>query len=399
MITQKLDNFMIWVGTQIFFGKPALEHLPEGIGRFGKRVLIVYGGGSIKKNGVYDTIVNTLNENGIFHCEVSGVQPNPKVDVIRKGIAIGKENKVDVVLAVGDGSVVDTAKAISLGCSTDCDIMDAIKVNGGNILSDKVLPTLCVLTLPATGSEMATGAVFVGDDGKKTSFHGPYIRPRVSFLNPEFTFSLPEKQTKAGSADIWSHIIESYFSNEKCAYLQARTAEGMMKTLLKYVPIALKEPENYEARANIMYCGAWGNNGYIVKGNYVSWSVHMLEQPLNDRFHITHGEGLAIITPHWLRWAKRPENLYRYVDFGVNVFGIDPSLPEEVIAEKGIEALEHYFFEVLKMPRRLRDLGVTDDCFEECCEIFNDAGMRAYQADAFVPLTQEAGVEILKAAY
>lgn len=397
MITQKLDNFMIWAGTQIFFGKTALEHLPEGIGRFGKRVLIVYGGGSIKKNGIYDKVVNTLDANGIFHCEVSGVQPNPKLDVVRKGIEIGKENKVDMVLAVGGGSVIDSAKAIAVACYADSDVSDVIKV--GSISSDKVLPVLCVLTLPATGSEMATGAVIVGDDGKKTSFHGPYIRPRVSYLDPEFTYSLPAKQTKAGAADIWSHIIESYFSNEKCAYLQARTAEGMMKTLLKYVPIALEDPENYEARANIMYCGAWGNNGYIVKGNYVSWSVHMLEQPLNDRFHITHGEGLAIITPHWLRWAKRPENLYRYVDFGVNVFGIDPSLPEEEIAEKGIEALEHYFFDVLKMPRRLRDLGITDDCFDACTDVLEEPFMKAYQADAFIPLTKEAGIEILKAAY
>lgn len=398
MITQKLDNFMIWVETQIFFGKTALEHLPEGIGRFGKRVLIVYGGGSIKKNGVYDKVVNTLDENDIFHCEVSGVQPNPKVDVIRKGIEIGRENKIDVILSVGGGSVIDTAKAIAVACYADCDVMEAIKVNGGNILSDKVIPVLCVLTLPATGSEMATGSVFVGDDGKKTSFHGPYIRPRVSFLNPEFTYTLPPKQTKAGAADIMSHIIESYFSNEKCAYLQARTAEGMMKTLIKYVPIALEEPDNYEARANIMYCGSWGNNGYIVKGNYVSWSVHMLEQPLNDMFHITHGEGLAIITPHWLRWAKKPENLYRYVEFGVNVFGIDPSLPEDEIADKAIEALEHYFFDVLKMPRRLRDLGVTADAFDACGNVFLDPVMSAYQADAFVPLTKEAAIEILNAA-
>lgn len=399
MITQKLDNFMIMVGTQIFFGKPALEHLPEGIGRFGSRVLIVYGGGSIKKNGVYDQITDILDANNIFHCEVSGVQPNPKVDVIRNGVEIGRENNVDVVLAVGGGSVVDTSKAIALSLYAGCDIMEAIKVNGGNILSDKVVPVLCVLTLPATGSEMATGAVFVGDDGRKVSFHGPYVRPRVSFLNPEFTYSLPAKQTKAGSADIWSHIIESYFSNEKCAFLQARTAEGMMKTLLKYVPIALAEPDNYEARANIMYCGSWGNNGYIVKGNYVSWSVHMLEQPLNDRFHITHGEGLAIITPHWLRWAKKPENLYRYVEFGVNVFGIDSALPDEEIADKAIEALEHYFFDVLKMPRKLRELGVTPDAFDACGDVFLDPGMKAYQADAFVPLNKEAAIEILNAAY
>lgn len=403
-MTQYLDDFMIWVPTQIFFGKTALDHLAEGIKRFGgSRVILVYGGGSIKKTGLYDKVVKILDDNGIFHCEVSGVQPNPLASKIDEGLRIARENKVDFVLAVGGGSVIDSAKGIAGAYYFDGGVMDLMAhLNGKPLETDKVLPTGTILTLPATGSEMATGNTFVNDyveKHTKAGFHGPYIRPRVSFLNPEFTYSLSKKQTVAGVSDIMSHIFESYFSNEKGAYLHARTAEGMLRTLIKYTPIALEEPDNYEARANIMYTGSWGNNGYIVKGNYVSWSVHLLENPLNERYNITHGEGLAILTPHWMRWAKRPKNLYRYVELGINVFGIDAGLPEEEIADKTIEAVENFYYNVLGMPRRLRDLGIDPACFEDCASRFDTPTTISYQSMGFVPMKVADAVEIYKAAY
>ncbi len=397
-IDNSLDNFMIWVSTQIFFGKTALEHLPEGIDRYGKRILMLYGGGSIKKNGVYDQVTSILKENGYFVVELGGVQPNPRVSLIRKGIEIARENKVDMVLAVGGGSVIDSAKGIACGYYYDGDIWD---LAGQTVSTDKVLPVLCVLTIPATSSEMATGSTWLNDTivpHKKAGAHGPYVRPRVSYLNPEFTYTLPARQTAAGVSDIMCHIIESYFSNEKRAYLQARTAEGMMKTLIKYTPIALEEPDNYEARANLMWCGAWGNNGIIVKGNYVSWSVHGLENSINEACDNIHGEGLAVLTPHWLRWAMNDDNIYRYVDFAVNVFGVDPTLPEREIAEQGIKKLEE-FYDKIGMPKKLGELGAKYEDIEKYAERFNIPSTIAYQDGAFVPIRFNDAVEIYKSAF
>ena len=179
---------------------------------------------------------------------------------------------------------------------------------------------------------------------------------------------------------------------------QARTAEGMLKTLIKYTPIALAEPDNYEARANLMYCGSWGNNGYIVKGNYVSWSVHGLENAINEACDNIHGEGLAVLTPHWMRWAMRDENLYRYVDFAVNVFGVDPSLPQREIAERGIQALEA-FYEKIGMPKKLSELGAKYEDIGKYAERFNLPNVKSYQDGAFIPIRYDDAVEIYKAAF
>lgn len=391
-------DFMICVPTQIFFGRSALENLADGVKKYGNRVMLVYGGGSIKKNGIYDKVTGILSDNDIFCCELAGVEPNPRVSLLKKGIAIARENKVDAVLAIGGGSAIDTAKGIAGAYYHDGDFWN---LAGANILSDKVLPVLTILTLPAAGSEMATGCTWVNDEVTphiKSSFHGPYIRPRISYLNPEFTFTLSKRQTAAGVTDIMSHIFESYFSNVKGAYLHARTAEGMLKTLFRYAPIALEQPDNYEARANIMYCSSWGNNGLIVKGNYVSWSVHLLENPINEQYDCTHGDGLAVLTPHWMRWALREENRYRYVEFGVNVLGIDSSLSAAEITEKAIAAVEDFFYNTLGMPRRLRDLGVQAEDLANYAKVFQEPICEAYQKEAFVPIDVQGALEIYKSA-
>ena len=397
---QNMDEFMISVPTQIIFGKTALQYLAGAVKQFGSRVLLVYGGGSIKKNGLYGEVVRILDENGLSHCEISGVQPNPRVSLIKKGIALGRESKVDVVLPIGGGSVIDTAKGIAGGFYYEGDFWD---LAGKNITSDNVLPVITILTLPAAGSEMATGCTWVNDEitpHVKTSFHGPYLRPRVSLLNPEFTYSLPPAQTAAGVMDIMSHIIESYFSNEKRAFLHARTAEGMMRTLVKYAPIAMAHPDDYEARANIMYCSSWGNNGLIVKGNFVSWSVHLLENPINEQYDTTHGAGLAVLTPAWLRWALRPENRWRYAECGVNVFGLDASLPEQELAEKTIGAFAEFFHKTLGLPATLRELGpVKSEDFPAYAQTLMTPGLIEYQGEAFVPMDDKSAVEIYKRAY
>ena len=402
-MTQKFDDFMIWVPTKIFFGKKSLDHLAATIKEYGNRVLLVYGGGSIKENHLYDTVINILDSNDIFHCELSGVQPNPLASLIDEGLKIARDNVVDLVLPVGGGSVIDSAKAIAGAYYFDGGVIDFMNsLEGKPVETEMVLPTITILTLPATGSEMATGNTFVNDyvmPHIKAGFHGPYIRPRASFLNPEYMASLSAKHIAAGVSDIMSHILESYFSNEKESFMHARIAEGMLKTLIKYTPIALECPTDYEACANIMYCSSWGNNGYIVKGNYVSWSVHLLENPLNERFNVTHGEGLAILTPHWMRWAKRKENIYRYVELGVNVFGINPLMPDNDIADRCMEAIENFYFDIMRMPRRLRDLGVDKAAFEECAEKFARKETIDYQSMAFVPIAPSDALDIYNAAY
>ena len=396
---QSLDEFMIQVPTQIFFGKTALNDLAEGIMQFGNRVMIVYGGGSIKKIGLYDEVIEILDKNGIFHCEIGGVQPNPRISLIEKAIEIARENRVQVILAVGGGSVIDSAKGIAGGYFYEGNFWD---LAGKNITHDRVLPVLTILTLPATGSEMATGCTLVNDHVEphiKMGFHGPFVRPRISYLNPEYTYSLSKKQTAAGVMDIMSHIFESYFSNEKRAYLQARTAEGMLRTLFKYTPIAFEEPDNYEARANIMYCSSWGNNGLIVKGNFVSWSVHGLENRINELYNTTHGDGLGVLTPAWMRWAKKPGNLYRYVELGVNVFDIDKNLPDEEIAELTIAKVEDFIQNVMGLPKNLRSMGVKEEDIPYMASVFSQPGKIEYQSEAFVPISVEGAIEIYKMAY
>lgn len=396
---QNLDEFMIQVPTQIFFGKTALNDLAEGIKQFGNRVMIVYGGGSIKKIGLYDEVIEILDKNGIFHCEIGGVQPNPRISLIEEAIEIARENRVQVVLAVGGGSVIDSAKGVAGGYYYEGNFWD---LAGKNITHDRVLPLLTILTLPATGSEMATGCTLVNDHVEphvKMGFHGPYVRPRISYLNPEYTYSLSKKQTAAGVMDIMSHIFESYFSNEKRAYLHARTAEGMLRTLFKYTPIAFEEPDNYEARANIMYCSSWGNNGLIVKGNFVSWSVHGLENRINELYNTTHGDGLGVLTPAWMRWAKKPENLYRYVELGVNVFDIDKNLPDEEIADLAIAKVEDFIQNVMGLPKNLRSMGVKEEDIPVMAQIFSLPSKIEYQSEAFVPISVEGAIEIYKMAY
>lgn len=398
-----MKDFWIWVPTKIVFGETALDGLADGVKQWGKRVLLVTGGGSIKKMGLHDKVTKTLKDNDIFYVEYSGVEANPKVSHLRKGIEFARENEVDVVLAVGGGSVIDEAKGIAVGYHYDGDIWDlSTELNQkGAAVDTPVLPVLTVLTLAATGTEMATGCNWTNDTVTpyvKRGLHGPDVRPKISFLDPRNTYSVSRFQTAAGTADVLSHVFESYFSNVETAYMQARVAEALMKTLMKYGPIAMEEPENYEARANLMYCSSWGNNGYVVKGNLVAWSVHALEHELTAYNDTTHGEGLAILTPRWMRWVIEDESkIWRFVELGVNVFDIDPSLPDKEIALKTIEAVEDFFWNKLELRSRLRDLDIEEDKLEMFAQQVDKK--LGYLANGYRPLTAEAIREIYKASY
>lgn len=357
-----MQNFMYHIPTKVHFGRGEIGKLAEEIKAWGTRVLLVYGGGSIKRIGLYDRVVGILNENDIPFMELGGVDPNPRVTSVEEGVKLCREHKLDVLLPVGGGSVIDCAKLIAAGTLSGSDDMWGIVT--GKAAIGKVLPVITVLTLAATGSEMDTSAIITNlETQEKTGPSNPGMRPKVSIMDPEYTFTVSRKQTAAGTADIMSHALEVYFNNNKGAFLQSRFAEAVLKTCVAYGRRACEKPEDYEARANLMWAGSWAINGLLTKGSPVGWSVHAMEHELSAYYDIVHGEGLAILIPHWLRHMLREDNVWKYVEYGVNVWGIEESLPDMEIAERAIEATGKYFRD-MGLPETLRDVGVDDSRFE-----------------------------------
>ena len=323
-------NFNIHLNTNIHFGKGQINKLGKDIIKYTDRLLLVYGGGSIKKNGIYHAIVAELNKYGIHFEELAGVDPNPRIESVREGIKLCRENNLGGVLAVGGGSSIDCSKVIAAGVKYEGDpwglVLDRKKVVDA-------LPIFTVLTLSATGSEMNSGAVISNmTTNQKLGTGMPGITlPKASVLDPEYTYTVPAKQTAAGTADIISHTFENYFTNVEGGYLQARFAEAILKTCFHYGPIACQEPDNYEARANLMWASSWAINGLISGGTANNWSVHPMEHELSAYYDVTHGVGLAILTPHWMRYVLNDATLDNFVDYGVNVWGIDPSMDLSLI--------------------------------------------------------------------
>lgn len=357
-----MQNFMYHIPTKVLFGRGEVSKLGDEIKAYGSKVLLVYGGGSIKKIGLYDTIVNILNENEIPFMELSGVDPNPRVTSVEEGVKICRENDIDVILPVGGGSVIDCGKLIAAGTRSGSDDMWGIVT--GKVPIKEVLPVITVLTLAATGSEMDTSAIISNmETEEKTGPSNPGMRPKVAIMDPEYTFTVSKRHTAAGTADIISHVLEVYFNNNKGAYLQSRFAEAVLKTCIEYGHRAYNTPDDYEARANLMWAGSWAINGLLTKGAPVGWSCHAMEHELSAYYDIVHGEGLAILVPHWLRHMLKEENLWKYVEYGVNVWGIDPSLPEMEIADKAIEATADYF-KAMNLPSTLREVGIDESKFD-----------------------------------
>jgi len=357
-----MKNFNYSIPTKIFFGKNKIKVLAGEIKNYGSKVLLVYGGGSIKKSGLYDKITGILKTNDISFWELPGVDPNPRVTSVRKGVEICRENEIELILAVGGGSSIDCAKVIAAGYYYEGDAWDIV-LSPSKI--KKVLPIATILTLAATGSEMNANAVITNFDTKEKLGTGhPAMKPKFSILDPTYTFTLPVKQTAAGTADITSHIFEVYFSSTKEAFLQNRMAEAMLKTCINYGPIALKDPENYEARSNLMWTSSLAINGLISYGKETEWSVHAMEHELSAYYDITHGVGLAILTPHWMKYILNDSTLDKFVEYGVNVWGIDEKVDKYVIANKAIEKTREYY-NSLGIPSSLSEVGINEEKLEE----------------------------------
>lgn len=351
-----MNNFIFQNPVKVYFGENQLCHLGEELYKYGKRVLLIYGGGSIKKNGLYDAVAKEITDAGMELYELSGIDPNPRVDSVRKGAQLCKEHNIDVLLAVGGGSTIDATKWIAAAACVEHDSWDFFSKWAP---VKKALPIVTVLTIAATGSEMDPGGVISNPETKeKIGRVEEVLFPKASFLDPTVTYSVSKYQTACGAADMMSHIMEVYFNMEPDLYMLDSFMEGMMKTIIKYAPIALKEPDNYEARANLMWTSSWAINGFVVGGKRQAWSCHPMEHELSAIYDITHGLGLAILTPRWMEYCLDEATVSKYVQFGVNVFGIDANQEPMEIAKQGIRKLSEFFFDTLGLDDTFTKVGI-----------------------------------------
>lgn len=382
-----MNNFRFHAYTDIRFGKGQIDTLPSILSLYGKKVLLVYGGGSIKKIGLYDKVKELIKDFNIT--ELSGVEPNPRITSVREGAKLCKENKIEVVLAVGGGSVIDASKVIAGAANYDGDAWDLV-INPEKI--SKVLPIVTVLTLSATGTEMNRNAVISNmETNDKFGTSSEDFIPAASICDPEYLYTLPNIQTVAGTADIMSHVYEQYFQKNNSAFLADSISEGILKTCIKYCPIALQEPNNYEARANLMWASTLALNGLPSSGKGGAWTCHPIEHELSAYYDITHGVGLAIITPRWMRYILNDETVDKFCAYAENVWNITDKDKYEA-ANKAIDVTEQ-FFKDCGIPMRLSEVGIDDSKFDIMAEKAVKYGTLSY---AYAALKKEDVINILK---
>ena len=360
-----LGDFSYSNPTKLYFGKNALDGLKEELPKYGKNVLLVYGGGSIKKNGIYDNVAAVLRECGKTVYEDAGVMPNPTVEKLYEGVKRARDAKADFILAVGGGSVCDYAKAVSISVNCKEDPWDRYYIRFEDVAPDcKIIPVGCVLTMVGTGSEMNGGSVITNHAQKLKIGHvfGDNVFPKFSVLNPEFTYSLPKYQMTAGFFDIMSHILEQYFSggdDNTSDYI----AEGLMRSLVHSSEIAVKNPTDYEARSNIMWTATWALNTLIAKGKTTDWEVHMIGQAIGAHTDATHGMTLSAVSVPYYKFIM-PYGLKKFVRFAVNVWGVSPvGKTDETVAEEGLQAMEAWMRRI-GLVMNISDLGVKEDMLD-----------------------------------
>lgn len=353
-----MENFAYYTPTKVVFGKDEEKNVGKLAKDFGaKKVLIHYGGGSAVRSGLIDRIKTSLTEENIAFVELGGVKPNPRLSLIYEGIKLAKENGVDFILAVGGGSVIDSAKGIGYGVANP-DIEDVWDLYIGKRKTQKCAPIGVILTIAAAGSEMSSGSVVTKEDEQlKRSYGCDNARPKFAIMNPELTYTLPKYQIACGVVDIMMHTMERYFSPVGNLELTDKIAEGLLKTMLKYGKLSLENPNNYEARAEIMWASSLAHNGLTGCGGIGDWSTHQLEHDLGGVYDIAHGAGLAAVWGSWARYVYK-ENPRRFAQFAENVFGIEKVGTDEEMAIKGIEAMENFYKEI-EMPISISETGIN----------------------------------------
>ena len=355
-----LGNFSYSNPTKLYFGEDSLNYLNEELPKYGKNVQLAYGGGSIKKNGIYDKVMEILKANGKNVFEDGGVMPNPTVEKLYEGVKIAREHKADLILAVGGGSVCDYAKAVSISVHCEEDPWEKYYLRMENV-DNEIIPVGCVLTMVGTGSEMNGGSVITNHETKLKIGHvfGENVFPKFSILNPTFTFTLPKYQMTAGFFDIMSHILEQYFSGEDDS-TSDYIMEGLLKSLIHSSRTAIKNPADYEARSNIMWIATWALNTFGAKGKTTDWEVHMIGQSIGAYTNATHGMTLSAVSLPYYRFLL-PYGLQKFKRYAVNVWDVNPDgKTDEQIAEEGLFCMESYMKE-LGLVMNIRELGVTEE--------------------------------------
>ncbi len=354
-----MKDFNYCAPTRVIFGKNTELEVGKALKNAGAtRVLMQYGGGSIKKSGLYDRVVKAIRDEGIELFELGGVQPNPHLSLVRKAIEIVREQKIDYLLAVGGGSAIDSTKATAVGAVYDGDVWDFYC---GKAVPKKAMPVGVVLTIPAAGSEGSNSSVITNEDGWiKRGLGCDLTRPAFAIYNPELTYSLPAYQTAAGATDIMAHIMERYFTNEPDVDMTDRLCESVLKTIIRQAPVAVKEPDNYVARAEMMWASTVAHNDFLSCFRVGDWSSHQLSHELSGMYDATHGAALAVAFPAWMTYVYK-HDVQRFCRFAVEVMGVEMDFfhPEET-ALKGIAALRA-FFKSIGMPTTLSELGVPED--------------------------------------
>lgn len=372
-----MENFAYYTPTKVVFGKDEEKNVGKLAKEFGaKKVLIHYGGGSAVRSGLIDKIKTSLTEENISFVELGGVKPNPRLSLIYEGIKLAKENSVDFILAVGGGSVIDSAKGIGYGIANP-DIEDVWDLYIGKKKTQKCAPIGVVLTIAAAGSEMSGGSVVTKEDEQlKRSYGCDNARPKFAVMNPELTYTLPKYQIACGVVDIMMHTMERYFSPVGNLELTDKIAEGLLRTMIKYGKLSLENPHNYEARAEIMWASSLAHNGLTGCGGIGDWSTHQLEHDLGGVYDIAHGAGLSAVWGSWARYVYK-ENPKRFVQFAENVFGIEKIGTDEEVAIKGIEAMEN-FYKDIEMPISISETGInlSDEDVEMLAEKCSNNGTR-----------------------
>ena len=382
-----MTNFTYSIPTVVHFGQGQIQKLGAEIAARARKVLVVYGGGSVKRNGVFDDAAEQLKSHGIPWVELPGVEPNPRVATVREGVRLCREEGLNGVLALGGGSAIDCAKGIAAGFYYDGDPWD---LSAKKLTPERALPIFAVLTMAATGSEMDDIAVISNPEtNEKESFAGPCCYPAVSILDPTYTYTLPAFQTAAGTADIMSHTFENYFSPIEDNYLADSLAEAILRSCIKYGPKAIQTPDDYEARANLMWNAAWAINGFLNMGKPVAWSVHRMEHELSAFYDVTHGAGLAILTPNWMRYVLNERTEGRFARYGTAVWDLDAALPARRLAEAAIERTRT-FFTSMGLPATLSEIGIGPEHFREMARKARIGGFDS----TFVPLSVEDIVKI-----
>ncbi|WP_178897268.1 iron-containing alcohol dehydrogenase [Bacillus altitudinis] len=361
-----MENFIYYNPTKLMFGKGQLDGLKSELARYGKRVLLVYGGGSIKKNGLYDKVISALNEAGADVFELSGVEPNPRLTTVQKGIDICQNENIDFLLAVGGGSVIDCTKAIAAGAEYDGNVWDIISKK---TTAQKALPFGTVLTLAATGSEMNPDSVITNwETNEKYVWGSSVTHPAFSILDPEHTYSVPENQTVYGMVDMMSHVFEQYFHNVKNTPLQDRMCFAVLQTVIETAPKLLEDLQNYEHRETILYAGTIALNGTLQMGYFGDWASHTIEHAVSAVYDIPHAGGLAILFPNWMRHTL-DHNVERFKNLMLNMFDIETEgKSDRDIALEGIDKLSA-FWTSLGAPSRLADYDIGEDQLDKIADI------------------------------